>query len=848
MVSSKLHVANIFRRDALPPLTDKVKQMKIKNPIVQHINGNTGIYRQTNLEKQRTYNLAEWRRLCDAEDHQPPAKRGERRRNADARRITKRRVKSKRNQRNGQQADDVATKLLDDKSLSPSRVMPEAPLTPPTPNGDTAEAIEGTARREEELWKDFDYKLNSEEFTPERCQELEKVYWKTLTYNTPLYGADMPGSLFDKETKDWNVAHLDNILNILGRKLPGVNAAYLYLGMWKATFSWHVEDMDLYSINYIHFGAPKQWYSISQCDAPKFENVMRNIWPDEYKKCSQYLRHKSFLISPSMLAQHGIEVNKMVHNEGEFVITFPFGYHSGYNLGYNCAESVNFATDAWLDYGRDAMKCNCIPDAVWINVDDIIARLNGDIVDGPYDLPTPPASEEGGLRPTKRQRLATAAPSDILVRKAPIIKLPDTSPCCLCPNEVGGDILPTSDGRKAHRICAALIPETYVGFNDNLFETIYGVKQIAKARTELKCMYCHRREGACFQCGAGKCVRSYHPTCAPMAGVLVEGLEDENGLLWNLKCRFHRPKRALEAVENDPAVEEYGASLTAGETVQAQYEGGEIFAGTVVENCLSERQVLLDVLVGGDRIELDWKWLLCPTGKQTRSFAKRSVKEQGIQSTLAAARVIADAAQFSIQWDEPEVVAVEKLPQQQRVTGESFWFYIEKASTLSVDRYSDHPDNHKPTQRGDVNMCEGANGRRMTALEKVEARRVQEMRYAEAMRARQAQARSLPQPQQYSQWSLPAFKRPTFQPPAFQRPTFQPSSSQRLPFQPPDFRPPAFLPRREMAAPSPASQSFHLPQLSMDDLIAAAFSSPRPDVPAAAKSGPSTCEYPASFG
>ena len=62
------------------------------------------------------------------------------------------------------------------------------------------------------------------------------------------------------------------------------------------------------------------------------------------------------------LKSASVKPNTLVQHAGEFVITYPRGYHAGFNTGLNCAESVNFALDSWLDLGRKARFCHCVSD------------------------------------------------------------------------------------------------------------------------------------------------------------------------------------------------------------------------------------------------------------------------------------------------------------------------------------------------------------------------------------------------------------------------------------------------------------------------------------------------------
>ncbi|XP_029114666.1 lysine-specific demethylase 4C isoform X6 [Scleropages formosus] len=233
--------------------------------------------------------------------------------------------------------------------------------------------------------QEFRRLANSDKYCTPRYlnyEDLERKYWKNLTFVSPIYGADVNGSLYDEGVEEWNIAHLNSILDLIeedcGVSIQGVNTPYLYFGMWKTSFSWHTEDMDLYSINYLHFGEPKSWYAIPPEHGKRLERLAIGFFPNSFKSCEAFLRHKMTLISPSILKKYSIPFDKITQEAGEFMITFPYGYHAGFNHGFNCAESTNFASLRWIDYGKVATQCTCSKDMVKISMDPFVRRFQPD--------------------------------------------------------------------------------------------------------------------------------------------------------------------------------------------------------------------------------------------------------------------------------------------------------------------------------------------------------------------------------------------------------------------------------------------------------------------------------------
>ncbi|XP_019428262.1 PREDICTED: putative lysine-specific demethylase JMJ16 [Lupinus angustifolius] len=211
-------------------------------------------------------------------------------------------------------------------------------------------------------------------------ENIEGEYWRMVESPTEeievLYGADLEtgvfGSGFPRKHSNafasheqyiksgWNLNNFarlpGSLLSYESSDISGVLVPWLYIGMCFSSFCWHVEDHHLYSLNYMHWGAPKLWYGVPGKDACKLEEAMRKHMPELFEQQPDLLHKLITQLSPSILKSKGVPVYRCVQNPGEFVLTFPRAYHSGFNCGFNCAEAVNVAPVDWLPHGHVAIE------------------------------------------------------------------------------------------------------------------------------------------------------------------------------------------------------------------------------------------------------------------------------------------------------------------------------------------------------------------------------------------------------------------------------------------------------------------------------------------------------------
>lgn len=261
-----------------------------------------------------------------------------------------------------------------------------------------------------------EYKVHARTFQREWCREkdaagrpsqanwqsLEAEYWRIV--EDPFrsvhvrYGSDLDtgdiGSAFPRLTKSvatydskpssgqvdpWNLNILPSacgsMLKYLPSNIKGITTPWLYCGSLFSTFCYHVEDLNLMSINYMHAadeGSGKLWYGAPPGrGALKFEAALRTSVPGLFEFQPDLQFELVTMVSPVELRDRGAEVYRTIQRPGEFILTFPQSYHGGFSLGFNVGEAVNFFTPECLPWMRAGMnRCHiyrrpsvfCVPE------------------------------------------------------------------------------------------------------------------------------------------------------------------------------------------------------------------------------------------------------------------------------------------------------------------------------------------------------------------------------------------------------------------------------------------------------------------------------------------------------
>lgn len=252
-------------------------------------------------------------------------------------------------------------------------------------------------------YTEFGFSLSQKRYTlsefTQMANEFKKDYFKRDTTQVPLaqveneywrlvsslhdsvsveYGADLHcnefGSGFPtRATRDllddsqleyidhpWNLNNTPvaegSVFKYINTNISGMIIPWMYVGMCFSTFCWHNEDHWTYSISYLHHGEPKTWYGVPGAQAEAFEKSMKHLAPNLFESQPDLLHQLVTICNPLTLLEDKVPIHKVNQYAGEFVVTFPRAYHTGFNQGLNFAEAVNFAPADWIPLGRNCIE------------------------------------------------------------------------------------------------------------------------------------------------------------------------------------------------------------------------------------------------------------------------------------------------------------------------------------------------------------------------------------------------------------------------------------------------------------------------------------------------------------
>ncbi|KAI6204949.1 hypothetical protein M3Y94_00736700 [Aphelenchoides besseyi] len=217
------------------------------------------------------------------------------------------------------------------------------------------------------------------------CQTIDELigdFWSNQDQDQSqsLYSPDVQGTLFTDRVIEFNLNSLGSFLDDVDLSFPGVSDPYLYFGSYRTVFAFHIEDANLLSLNYQHFGEPKIWYAISPVAAPRFERLCAMLYPLFARSCHNFLKHKISIIDPKILRHFKIPFSCVVQYPQEFILTFPNAYHQGFNAGFNCNEAINLANKRWIRYGLESAICKCNPEmSVQISISELLMNRSDEL-------------------------------------------------------------------------------------------------------------------------------------------------------------------------------------------------------------------------------------------------------------------------------------------------------------------------------------------------------------------------------------------------------------------------------------------------------------------------------------